>query len=71
MERSIFSGRYCFVQTLHCSGVMQPAEHYVIIKWFKWITNNVNVDLIGKMLNDNLDVHNCRRFLRFGDLIDY
>jgi len=63
MERSIFSGRYCFIENLHRSGVMQPAEYSVITEWFKWITNNldVNVDLIVYLRTDPDVVH--RRIL--------
>lgn len=51
MERSLYSGRYCFVENLHQSKLMEPAEYSVISEWFKWITNNVDVgiDLIGKI----------------------
>lgn len=50
MERSLYSGRYCFVENLHQSKLMEPAEYSVISEWFKWITSNVDVgvDLIGK-----------------------
>ncbi len=49
MERSIFSGRYCFVENLHQSKLMEPAEFSVLSEWFNWITTNldVGVDLIG------------------------
>ena len=49
MERSIFSGRYCFVENLHQSKLMEPAEFSVISEWFNWITTHldVGVDLIG------------------------
>ena len=51
MERSIYSGRYCFVENLHQSKLMEPAEYSVISEWFNWITNNIDVgvDLIGKV----------------------
>lgn len=49
MERSLFSGRYCFVENLYQSKLMEPAEYSVISEWFKWITSNIDVgvDLIG------------------------
>lgn len=52
MERSLYSGRYCFVENLHQSGLMKAAEHAVLSEWFKWITANaeVGVDLIGKLV---------------------
>ena len=55
MERSIFSGRYCFVENLHQSKLMEPAEYAVISEWFKWITKNidVDVDLIGSCLQNS------------------
>jgi len=48
MERSIFSGRFCFIENLYQSKIMEPAEYSVLSEWFKWITSNldVNVDLI-------------------------
>ena len=50
MERSIFSGRYCFVENLVQSKLMEPAEYSVLSEWFKFITNHldVGVDLIGE-----------------------
>lgn len=49
MERSLYSGRYCFVENLYQSKLMQPAEYAVISEWFNWISTNadVGVDLIG------------------------
>ncbi|XP_043227068.1 deoxynucleoside kinase-like isoform X3 [Amphibalanus amphitrite] len=48
MERSIHSGRYCFIENLHRGGLMADAEYAVLDQWFQWITANVNVqpDLI-------------------------
>nr|CAH0106639.1 unnamed protein product [Daphnia galeata] len=59
MERSIFSGRYCFVENLHQSKLMEPAEYAVISEWFKWITKNidVDVDLIVYLRSDPEVVH--------------
>ena len=56
MERSIYSGFYCFVENLHQSGLMAPAEYAVISEWFHWITNHldVGVDLIGNWI---LSIH--------------
>jgi len=53
MERSLYSGRYCFVENLHQSGLMEAAEHAVLSEWFKWIVSNaeVGVDLIGKFIS--------------------
>lgn len=55
MERSVFSGFYCFVENLHQSQLMQPAEYAVLSEWFKWITRHidVSVDLIGIYLLQN------------------
>jgi len=49
MERSLYSGRYCFVENLYQSKLMEPAEYAVLSEWFNWITTNadVGVDLIG------------------------
>ncbi|KAK4036583.1 hypothetical protein OUZ56_028629 [Daphnia magna] len=59
MERSLYSGRYCFVENLHQSKLMEPAEYSVISEWFKWITNNVDVgiDLIVYLRTDPKVVH--------------
>ncbi|XP_046658132.1 deoxynucleoside kinase-like [Daphnia pulicaria] len=59
MERSLFSGRYCFVENLHESKLMEPAEYAVISEWFKWITKNVDVevDLIVYLRSDPEVVH--------------
>lgn len=48
MERSIHSGRYCFIENLHRGGLMSDAEYAVLDQWFSWITANVDVkpDLI-------------------------
>ncbi|XP_057379413.1 deoxynucleoside kinase-like [Daphnia carinata] len=59
MERSIYSGRYCFVENLHQSKLMEPAEYSVISEWFKWITTNIDVgvDLIVYLRTDPEVVH--------------
>merc|ERR1712083_1122047 len=50
MERSIYSARYCFVENMHKSGVMEGCEFEVLDEWFKFATDNsglnINVDLI-------------------------
>lgn len=50
MERSIYSSRYCFVENLHKSGKMLGSEFEVLDEWFKFATENsdlnINVDLI-------------------------
>lgn len=38
IERSVYSGFYCFEQNLFESGLMSRAEHAVHSKWFNWIT---------------------------------
>jgi len=60
MERSIFSGRYCFIENLYQSKLMEPAEYSVLSEWFKWITNNldVDVDLIIYLRTNPEVVHN-------------
>jgi len=48
MERSIYSGRYCFIENLYKSELMSPPEYAVLDQWFQWITANIPVqpDLI-------------------------
>ncbi|MPC45696.1 Thymidine kinase 2, mitochondrial [Portunus trituberculatus] len=50
LERSLYSGRHCFVENLYRSGKMTNAEYTVYCEWFKIITQSldVGVDLIGK-----------------------
>ncbi|XP_068721270.1 thymidine kinase 2, mitochondrial-like [Montipora capricornis] len=38
IERSVYSGFYCFEHNLCKSGMMSKAEHSVHNEWFKWIT---------------------------------
>lgn len=48
MERSLFSARYCFVQNLHQSGLMNDAEFAVYEEYFNFLTREpeLRVDLI-------------------------
>ena len=50
MERSIYSARYCFVENMHRSGVMEGSEFEVLDQWYKFATAesglDVGVDLI-------------------------
>jgi len=50
MERSIYSARYCFVENMYRSGKMLGCEFEVLDEWFKFATENsnlnMNVDLI-------------------------
>lgn len=50
MERSIYSARYCFVENMHKSGVMEGSEFEVLDQWYQFATTesglNVEVDLI-------------------------
>lgn len=38
IERSVYSGYYCFEHNLCKSGMMSSAEHSVHHEWFDWIT---------------------------------
>ncbi|XP_052815186.1 thymidine kinase 2, mitochondrial-like [Mya arenaria] len=48
MERSLHSGRYCFIENLHKSGVMANLDYVLLNEWFEWLTTSqdFNVDLI-------------------------
>lgn len=48
MERSLYSGRYCFIENLHRSKVMADLDYVVLTQWFDWLTKSheVEVDLI-------------------------
>lgn len=54
LERSLYSGRHCFVENLYQSGKMANAEYTVYCEWFKIITQNldVGVDLIVYLRTD-------------------
>lgn len=49
MERSLYSARYCFVEHMHRNGTIHPAQFAVLDEWFKFIHNQIqlDVDLIG------------------------
>lgn len=48
IERSVYSGYYCFEHNLCKSGMMTKAEHSVHNEWFEWITRRQqpHLDLI-------------------------
>ncbi|XP_020607429.1 thymidine kinase 2, mitochondrial-like [Orbicella faveolata] len=48
IERSVYSGYYCFEHNLCKSGMMTKAEHSVHNEWFEWITKRQqpHLDLI-------------------------
>ncbi|KAH3770113.1 hypothetical protein DPMN_171394 [Dreissena polymorpha] len=54
MERSLYSGRYCFIENLRRSGTMSSLDYVVLDEWFQWMVTsmNVKVDLIGKGIHD-------------------
>ena len=55
MERSLFSARYCFVENLFRSGLLQPCEYYILDQWFNVSLPSATVDLII-YLQSNPDV---------------
>ncbi|KAG7167562.1 Thymidine kinase 2-like 2 [Homarus americanus] len=59
IERSVYSGRYCFVENLFRSGKLLDAEFSVYCEWFRMITQHVNlgVDLIVYMRTDPCKLH--------------
>ena len=48
IERSAFSGRYCFVRTLYETGGIEEVEFNCFDRWFKWLMKEKppTVDLI-------------------------
>lgn len=52
MERSIFSQRYCFLESLRERRVISDVEYQVLSKWFEFMTQKLErelrPDLIGK-----------------------
>lgn len=59
LERSLYSGRFCFVENLYKSGKLTNAEYSVYCEWFKIITQNlpVGVDLIVYLRTDPEVLH--------------
>ncbi|XP_023333182.1 deoxynucleoside kinase [Eurytemora carolleeae] len=45
MERSIFSARYCFVENLYRSEVIEASEFEVLSQWFEYVVNSSDIDL--------------------------
>ncbi|CAD5115558.1 DgyrCDS4522 [Dimorphilus gyrociliatus] len=48
MERTIHSGRYCFIENLHKSNVLPNVDYAVLSEWYDWLASSgkVNVDMI-------------------------
>jgi len=48
MERSIYSARYCFVENLYRSKILQGVEYEVLNDWFSYMIQNggCNLDMI-------------------------
>lgn len=44
MERSLLSARYCFVESLHNSGLMADCEYSVISEWFDFLITFPKLD---------------------------
>lgn len=59
IERSLFSGRYCFVENLYRSEMMSGPEYAVYCEWYKMITQNLDVglDLIVYLQTDPSLLH--------------
>ena len=45
MERSIYSARYCFVENMHNSGVMEGSEFEVLDQWYNFATGESGLDI--------------------------
>lgn len=48
MERSLFSGRYCFTEAMLANNVLHKAMYDVMLEWYKFISANIHIqtDLI-------------------------
>ena len=55
MERSIHSGKYCFIENLYQSEKLQRPEYNVLSEWFDWLltTKHLDIDHIGKQQKIN------------------
>ena len=40
MERSLFSGRYCFAHNSYANGFMNETEWYIYNQWFDYVTHH-------------------------------
>jgi len=45
MERSIYSARYCFVENMMQSGVMEGSEFEVLDQWYSFATGESGLDI--------------------------
>jgi len=45
MERSIHSGRYCFVENLYKTGKLQGSEYSVLKEWYDFLVHSQEIDL--------------------------
>ena len=52
MERSIFSERYCFLETMHNNLLLSKPEYSLMDRWFQFASKHykkyVQPDVIGK-----------------------
>lgn len=39
IERSVYSGRYCFAEALHMDGLIETESFQVYLKWFEFVEN--------------------------------
>ncbi|XP_037892713.1 deoxynucleoside kinase isoform X2 [Glossina fuscipes] len=48
MERSLYSSKYCFVENLYKSKLMEPAMYHILQEWYKFIEESIHIraDLI-------------------------
>ncbi|XP_063616959.1 deoxynucleoside kinase-like isoform X1 [Cydia splendana] len=59
MERSLYSARYCFVEHMHRSGTLHPAQFSVLDEWFRFIHNEIPIqaDLIVYLKTNPVIAH--------------
>lgn len=44
MERSLYSGRYCFIEMMYKDHKIEKAEYDILQKWYQHIEENMNVE---------------------------
>lgn len=50
MERSLFSARYCFVETMLINGTLHQGMYNIMQEWYDFIHQSIHIqaDLIGE-----------------------
>lgn len=45
MERTLYSGRYCFVENLHKKKILSDVDYAMLNEWYGWIFQNADTSL--------------------------